>query len=59
MKCVVVAGGIPNPEHALYPYTQGNLKAAMDKRINPSHAELAMDADGPDGVGLLQAKWGE
>ncbi len=30
MHCVVAAGGIPGPDHVLYPFTQGKLKSAMD-----------------------------
>ncbi len=30
MKAVVLAGGIPSPDHPLYPYTQGRPRALME-----------------------------
>ncbi|MEA3351545.1 MAG: nucleotidyltransferase family protein [Chloroflexota bacterium] len=35
MDAVVTAGGIPKPEDALYPYTQGKLKALVDVAGKP------------------------
>jgi CTP:molybdopterin cytidylyltransferase MocA len=45
MDAVVVAGGIPQPEESLYPYTKGNPKALLDIAGKPM-VQWVLDALG-------------
>ncbi len=43
MDAIVIAGGIPNPDEPLYPYTQGKPKALLDVAGKPM-AQWVLDA---------------
>jgi CTP:molybdopterin cytidylyltransferase MocA len=45
MDAIVTAGGIPQPDEPLYPYTQGNLKALLDVAGKPM-VQWVLDALG-------------